>query len=111
MSRISSRVSFSPSISAVLNRVRMSSFGAVEPLVEDGVEVGVELLADVALDLLTLLRLHVDGAGTDDAVLQAEERVELLPRQTHEAEEHRRGELLGELVGEVALAASPRTGR
>ena len=28
MSRISSRVSFSPSISAVLNRVRMSSFGA-----------------------------------------------------------------------------------
>ena len=44
------------------------------------------------------------GAGTDDAVLQPEERVELLPRQAHQAEEHRRRELLGELVGEVALA-------
>ena len=31
-----------------------------EPLVEDGVEVGVELLAGVALDLLALLLLHLD---------------------------------------------------
>ena len=111
MSRISSRVELlavdlggvEPGEDVVLRRC--------EPLVEDGVEVGVELLADVALDLLTLLLLHLDGAGTDDAVLQPEERVELLPRQAHEPEEHRRRELLGELVGEVALAASPRTGR
>ena len=54
---------------------------------------------------MALERIHVDGARAEDAVLQAQERVELLPRQAHEAEEHRRGELLGELVGEVALAA------
>ena len=106
MSRISSRVSCSPSISAVLNRVRMSSCGSSSALVEDGVEVRVELLADVALDLLALLGLHRRSSpGRMMPSFRRRKRVELLPRQPHEAEEHRRRELLRELVGEVALAA------
>ena len=75
-----------------------------EPLVEDLVEVRVELLADVALDLQPRLGLHVDGARTEDAVLEPQEGVELLPRQSHQPEEHGGGERLGELVGEVAFA-------
>ncbi len=75
-----------------------------EALVEDVVEVRVELLADVTLDLEAFLRIHVDRAGSQDPVTQPLERAELLPRQAHQSEEHRRRERFRELVGEVALA-------
>ena len=105
MSRISSRVSFSPSISNVRNWERMSSTRFAGAGVEDRVEVRVDLLPGLGLDPRPRVRVVRVGAGPHDAVLQAQQRVELLPRQAHQPEEHRRRERDRELVGEVAAAA------
>ncbi|MFN8027024.1 MAG: hypothetical protein U0W40_11925 [Acidimicrobiia bacterium] len=72
-------------------------------LVEDAVEERVDVLRGVALHLRVVLRGAALALRADDAVLHAQERGQLLPRQAHEAEEHRRRERHRELVGEVAV--------
>ena len=109
MSRISSFVSRSPSISALTKRVMMSSAGLRGAFVDEVAEVLVDLRtgrrrhrrARVAVGecvLVPLLRMQ-------DPVTHAEEHAHLVLGQTHQAEEHRRREQLGELLAEIALAA------
>ena len=50
-------------------------------------------------------RVRIDLVGPQDAVAEVQERRELVPREAHEPEEHRRRQQLRELLGEVALAA------
>ena len=87
----------------------MSSVGCFDPLVDEVAEVLVDLLAGRLLHLRTLLgvdeRVGIDLLRVQDAVAQAEEHPQLVLGQAHQAEEHRRREQLGELLGEVALAA------
>ena len=74
-----------------------------------GAEVVVDLLAGRALHGHARVgvehRVRVDLLGVEDAVAQVEEHAQLVLGQAHEPEEHRRREQLGELLGEVALAA------
>ena len=108
MSRISSFVSRSPSISALTKRVMMSSAGARGAFVDEVAEVLVDLRtgrvhhrhARVAVDERVLVRL----LRMQDPVTHAQEHAHLVLGQTHQAEEHRRREQLGELLAEVALA-------
>ena len=98
MSMTSSRVSVSPSTSAVMNPPMRSSPGIAArfPTVELGVEV------------LDHLRVGGDAVvvvvGTDDPVLEPDEEVEVVERQAEQGEEHHRRQRLAERVVELDLA-------
>ena len=87
----------------------MSSVGFACALVDQAAEVVVDLLAGGVHHRGARVRVEqcvrVVLLRVEDAVAQVEEHAQLVLGQAHEPEEHRRREELGELLGEVALAA------
>lgn len=77
--------------------------GALGALVDERAEVVVDLESRPHHDVVAVLTFEL--VAVEDAVAQAQEHAQLLLGQTHQAEEHRRREDLGEFLGEVALAA------
>ena len=109
MSRMSSFVRRSPSISAATNLDSTSSAGLLGPLVDERTEVLVDLLAGAVEDARcrasgSSMRVRVHLLGVQDAVAHVEEHPQLVLGQAHQPEEHRAREDLRELLGEVALA-------
>ena len=98
MSMTSSRVSVSPSTSAVMKPPMRSSPGSPARL--PPVELGVEVLDH--------LRVGGDAVvvvvGADDPVLEPDEEVEVVERQAEQGEEHHRRQRFAERVVELDLA-------
>ena len=104
MSSMSSRVSRAPSTPAAQELGENVVAGLLLALVEDVVEVLVDLLAGLVGDPDTGFDVVGLGAGPEDAVLQAEQNLELFPWQAHELQEDRRRVRHREVVVVFALA-------
>ena len=114
MSRISVRLSFSPSTDESRNWLRDVVAPFDFALVEHAVEVLVDRVRGRGLQFVHLVapvRGAGDRVGADDPVLHREEARQLVERKAEQREEHLRREGDRELLGEVDLGRARRIRR